>query len=221
MCLFSQTGSLPAPSAAGLFSLMQDTAAASAEALGAGRAALLEKNLAWVILRSSLRLSRPLCGKIRIETYTGRARLGLCPRYFRLFDKDELAGEATTLWTLLDLTSRRAVPADFPEVLPPPGVRPALRIPAYPQPIEGEERVCEHSFSEKDVDQNGHINNAAYLRALEAAIPGAIAALDVVYQKEILPGKPAQAHWICREKDFFFRIFSENEAHFSASGTLF
>ena len=36
-----------------------------------------------------------------------------------------------------------------------------------------------------------------------------------------LPEKPAQARWICREKDFFFRIFSENEAHFSASGTLF
>ena len=153
-----------------LFELMQDIAEQQNELLGLGRAAAQELGLFWVLVRQRAEISRmPERGeRITLETWPGRTRHMLFPRYYRMLDASEaVLLSAASVWTLVDRESRKMV---SPEKY-------SLSIPcevtgneiALPRPMkfirDGANGAFTVPFSY--IDMNGHMNNARYLDLAE------------------------------------------------------
>ena len=66
----------------GILEAMQEAGAAHAELLGIGRNALLNMDLAWIVVRGRVEMDRYPCigERIEVETFPLTARRGLFPR---------------------------------------------------------------------------------------------------------------------------------------------
>jgi len=183
---------------AALLDWMQEAAGEHADLLGVGMAGLGARGLGWVL--SSLRLAAerwPAAGERLLLRTWPAAREGLL--FHRDFEVGPARGTpillATTAWVVLDLARRR--PARVGDLLPdfPYGTRRALagpaQAPAAPGPGAGEERFVARR---SDLDVNGHVNNAAFVRwALDAAPAslaegGRLAGLAATYRGEAFAG---------------------------------
>ncbi|NLI21195.1 MAG: hypothetical protein GX418_06580 [Clostridiales bacterium] len=179
-----------------MFLAMQEAGGAQSESLGIGMTALRERNLAWVINRARLHLTRaPRIGQtVTLRTWPKTPQHFFFPRYYQFWADGQPVGAASTLYVQLDLTARRmAKPwlcdhtelnCDLEPPLPLPGGIPALDAPA-----ETFGRVARYS----DLDINGHVNNARYLDwfgdCFDHAAHGARALEDLLihYNREIRP----------------------------------
>lgn len=165
--------------------LFEDAARRHATHLGVGVADLHRGGRAWVLSRFSLRIrSMPrVSDAVDVDTWPSRRTAGI--RAWRDLEMrspgGELLAEATSIWLILDLASRR--PARLPAgllalefiardtaIAPPP--------PAH-EPTKPPDHVSFHTISTADLDENNHANNVAYLAWACAAVPPALAAAQV------------------------------------------
>lgn len=211
-----------------LFLLMQNAAGEHAERLGVGRTQLIQTNIAWVLTRISIRMTRwPKWGSaMTLTTAPGPGRAGLYRRYFTFSDAQGELGHASTLWTVIDLEKRAIVSPDKAPVVPPAAdFTPLLPSPAKVRPIEGETVCLPYRCQYTDADLNRHINNAAYVRFLENSLPAerfaehVLSELDVCYHKEILPGSTVNFHLTQADDRFYFAVQDGDATAFEACGT--
>ena len=185
-------------SSASLLRLLQQLASADAQRRGAGQAVLTAKGCTWVLVKNRLTFSRFLAPgeRISVETWPLQGRFSLYPRHFDIFDAaGEHVAHVESLWAVMDIESRRLLNAEERgiemagvENLP---FRPARRI----QLDEGGERF-DFTPDREQIDENGHMNNAAYLDAAEAHLPEslrgrALRAIAIDYEHELLPERHA------------------------------
>ena len=209
-----------------LFLLMQNAAGAHAERLGVGRSQFDKSNIAWVLTRISIRMSRwPKYGStVTLTTAPGPARTGLYRRYFTLADEQGELGHASTLWTVIDLEKRAIVSADKAPVVPSADFTPLLPSPLKVRAIEGEPTVLPYQCQYTDADQNQHINNAAYIRFLENALPPErfadrqIGELDVCYHREVMPNASVTLGLTQADDRFYFTVKDGETTAFEACG---
>ena len=149
-----------------LFLMCQEIAADHADQMGIGRIELYSKNLFWAIARAKLEIiDRPyIFDNITLTTSAGIPKKTLCPRYFIIKRNGVVIAKMSTIWMLVDLTSRKvttpeAIGINMPEVEP--GIKMDL-----PEKVMtkfdfelAEIRKCRYS----EVDLNGHMNNSRYL----------------------------------------------------------
>lgn len=177
-----------------LFKFMQAVASNHAEKIKVGHWELFKHNLLWVVIRMEVKIYRtPLLDEvITVTTHPGKTRSFIYPRYFEIFDKDgKLIVAASSLWTMIDKTTRRVVTK--PQGLTP--IKPEENkhdIP-LPEKVVGEanDLVDTRKVRYSEIDLNGHLNNTQYIEfILDTHEPSfyrehRISSINISYEKEI------------------------------------
>ena len=157
----------------GAFALFQDLAASHAERLGIGLKAMTEKKFFWLTVRTKIVfLSRPALGEtVTARTWPEKPGAVRCNRSYEISRGEDILIRGRTEWAILNIETRGITPSEglFP-ALPfdrgPACTEPFARI---PDRFEGLEPFAEYQVRSTDIDVGGHMNNAAYLRALFGA----------------------------------------------------
>ena len=184
---------------AGLLRLMQAAAAEDAERRGGGQSVLLSRGCTWVLVKNRLTIARwPAAGEeLRLTTWPLRGRFGLYPRCIELRDgSGALLVRAEAVWAIMDVESRGMVPGEERGIelreVEEERFRPPRRI-VMPEGGESSELTPRP----EQIDENGHMNNAAYLDAADERLPAELrgrapAAVAIDYEHEIPAGSRAQ-----------------------------
>ena len=198
-----------------LLRLSQDAAFGHLQELGLGGVA--EKlGYVWVITRVRGEILNPPDRTLRVETWPGKTRLGMMPRYCDMYNEDgTLAVRLLTVWVLADFRTRQMVQD------------PAVCVPDM---TRGGEMPSPRSLARKlmprvggfmpapgQIDGNGHMNNAAYLDAAEDSLPfppRALSAFAVDYRAEILPGTQVTVYATEQENCVFLSGSCGEKEHF-------
>ena len=180
---------------------MQEAAGIHSARLSCGRAELLKKNIAWVLVRSEIRVERyPTVGeRVTVRTFHGKTRHAFYPRYYVVTDADgkEIA-VSSSLWVLMDLKTRETVSGEKIGIQLPDNTdaKPPMPFPASIRPIEGETRESEYLARYTDLDVNEHVNNTRYADWMcnelgtETLRKAEISRMIIDYNEEVRPGQP-------------------------------
>ena len=182
------------------FNLLQDTAAIHAARLGIGLNALEKRSLYWVIVKiKTVFARRPGLGeKVVLRTWPEKPGTLRCNRSFELLADDEVLMRVHSEWAVLNAETRRPVPCAeiFPPeldyTLPPAHDEPFARIPGR---FDGIEPFARYTVTSSDVDLLGHMNNAAYPRALFGCFTVAerrehdLRAVDLIFRSPCYEGE--------------------------------
>lgn len=174
----------------------QEAAGVNASALGFGNEALFSQGLTWILTRMVFYVrALPEIGQtVQVRTWPAE-RDHLAHRGYELLDgSGEPMIKATGAWTIMDLSTRRIVP--MPESLA--VAYPTKTVPYVPflgsmtPRLRKPEEEVMIQVRKDDLDMNGHANNARYLGWLLEPVSeqsGALAALEVTFRAECLPGE--------------------------------
>ena len=184
----------------------------------------------WVLSRIRVELSRqPVCGEaVTLETYAMPMRHLFFPRVhvFRDAEGREIGG-AQGLWVLMDIHTRRIVANPFVARQLPFEDRPSpADVPTTVRPLCDAAEAASLLPGITEFDLNGHVNNARYMDwcwnalGFDALRDREIAAFDVNYDREILPGEPVDAALYSQGDDFAYVARANGARCFAASGTL-
>ncbi len=179
---------------------MQEIAGDQCEEAGIGRSTLVEKGVAWVLIRMEVRMSRfpKIREKVTLKTVPMPPRHKLFPRYYSMTDeRGEPVGMASSLWMLMDLETREAVSeAGYGIVIPAPkDWKPPMGMPAPLFAAEGEAKKLVYSPVYTELDVNQHVNNTKYadwvcnMLGPEIMKEKEIACMILDYNAEVLPGQ--------------------------------
>lgn len=153
----------------------QDLAWIHSERMGFTRAWYAERDMAWVVRAAELVILAPLpLGEVlSLSTaVTGFRRVWSRRRTEGRLADGSLALWAHTDWVMTDSVKGTPgrVPPEFPDAfaVPPGGFEPG-RVALPPAPASGP-LVHRMRVRPSDIDPMGHVNNAAYLDILEAAL---------------------------------------------------
>ena len=189
---------------AGVFRLLQEAAIKHADAYGLGAKAMAAQGESWVLHRLAGEIARypRYEERVTVRTWSTGIRGFRGHRDLRVFCGEELVVAASTLWLYLDLRTKSLtrVPAELADRLPVgsgAAFRPDFEKRRLAPPRPGVP-MCEVSLRYADFDANGHLNNPAYLEALQTALsrrggPVAPRGLEVQFLREVPPEAPAIA----------------------------
>lgn len=184
---------------------IQEIAEEHASSLEFGSAFCMEKNLAWVEIRLSMKITRMPGWRenVNITTWTYPSSPLIAYRDFLINDADgNTIAEISSQWVLIDATTRRPVAlkkliTDFPAIDATPLVPSEKEMP-FPGYIEmGRIFTAERH----DVDFNHHVNNSIYLVWALNSLPEewgrgkTLKGAEIAFKKETLPGEEV-ASWI-------------------------
>ena len=159
---------------AGAFAMLMDLATEHAEHLGIGLAAMKAKNRFWVTVRTKIIFhERPAVSEaVRLITWPEKPGAVRCNRSYEIRRGDKLLIAGRTEWAVMN-TEANAIapaadlfPADLDYVSGSSVSEPFVRIPAR---FDGTEPFASYTVRSTDIDLGGHMNNAAYPRALFGA----------------------------------------------------
>ena len=180
--------------------LFMDVASLHAEELGIGLSAMAARKLFWLTVRSkAVFRRRPRIGEaVTLSTWPQAPRELRCDRSYTVTDgAGDLLIAGKTEWTVLDTVSGGLKPLRevYPEGLrfetPAACPEPFFRIPDRFAPEDG---YAEYRVRSTDIDLGGHMNNAAYVRAVLGSFTSAelhslpLGTLDVVYRASCYEG---------------------------------
>lgn len=167
-CDFDEYGSFRLSA---LLHYAQEAAGGHCEILGLDWDSMAAKGLFWAVLRHRVLVHRmPKAGeRIRVQTWPMSATRAAYPRSVRALDAEgNRLFEVVSLWVLMNTQSRAMVlpgksGVDVPGILR--GDEPAA--PGSLLPMQHENTI-QWVVAEKDLDVNGHVNNAKYLDHTES-----------------------------------------------------
>ena len=209
----------------GLQNFFQESACIEADDLGFGFKVLTPKNIAWVLTKLQIKISRSLqwCGTVKIKTWIVSASKITSRRDFIMYDKDgnEIA-KGTTEWVIIDLINRRLtrIPQFILDGHPATTEQGALeqnfmRVPSF----EGKEPVnsCKIYTRLEDIDVNNHVNNQHFtawaLQTTPKEILDNMRAEDllVYFKKEISLGDiiTVNAYKADEENAFWYKLINQ------------
>ena len=181
-----------------LFKYMQVVASNHVGTLHAGHLDLMKYNMLWVVIRMDVKIYRTpkLEEELLFTTHPGETKSFIFPRFFEIYDKKgNLVIAVSSLWTLIDKTTRRVV-------LKPDGF---VKIKAekdkndLPDPLkvsgEATNLVDTHKVRYTDIDLNGHFNNTSYIECIlnthnsDFYKKHRISSILINYDKEIRDGE--------------------------------
>lgn len=156
------------------FALFMDLATEHAEALGIGMNGLMKRDLFWLTVRTRIRfIDRPaLTETVTLRTWPEKAERSRCNRDYAILRGDQIIVAGKTEWMIMNLKTNRLHPVDgvFPadleiledKVLPEPFAR-------VTDDFDGADSLGAYTVRSTDIDLGGHMNNAAYVRAIAGA----------------------------------------------------
>ena len=221
-------GGLWRPSA--VMEAMQETAATHSDRLGVGRDALMALGVVWVLSRSRVTFSRtPRLGEtVTVQTWPLLPKHMFYARNNAFLDSEgRRIGEASSLWVLMDVQTRRIVNRDeVPARLPDDADLPAGPAMSAIRPLAGEAEARALVPPYADFDVNGHVNNTKYLdwacNALghDVLAQSRIASFSICYDAEVLPGMALRTELVRQGDRFSFCGHDGSKRCFCVIGTL-
>jgi acyl-CoA thioesterase FadM len=164
-----------------LLGYVADVAWRHSEVLGFPRPWYRERGLAWVVRAIDLDLVLPIHDgdEVRVSTRIDGFRRVMCRRRSEIRTADRgVAGEVGVDWAMTDGRAPIRIPADFTQI---PGVDLApfaptrVDLPAAPPDVVGAPIVPRL----RELDPQGHVNNAVYLDWMDEAVATAGGVDDV------------------------------------------
>ena len=183
-----------------IFILMQEISDRHTVVLNSDRAVLIEKGIVWVLSRMHIHMERyPVMGDtLEMTTWPGVGNRFMFPRHYRFQDgQGNILGYATSIWVLLDIHTRKSLPAsalpapmpdtsDIPAPLPMPK---KLHIPGGD--LSGSLSIVPRF---QDYDVNGHVNNTVYadypFDAIKPSRDHGIESFQIDFRHEVRTGEP-------------------------------
>lgn len=210
-----------------LLRVMQDIAGDDADRRGGGMDALAEKNCAWVLVKLRIDIARmPRPGEeIEISTWPGKSRLAIYPRGYEIKDAaGEVIVSGLSTWVIMDMDSRSLISGESRGIAI-AGEEEGRLHPQRKLSVPEGGREYELTPSAEQIDRNGHMNNAAYLDAVEPMLPEEyrgweLRAIAVDYEHEILPGGHALVRAVARGESCFFEGSMDGRVCFRISETF-
>ncbi|MBO6060565.1 MAG: hypothetical protein J6P98_00420 [Clostridia bacterium] len=181
------------------FRAFMDMAAIHAEVLGLGFRALAAKDMFWLTVKTSVHfVKRPkMCEGVTLRTWPEKPERARGNRSYEMVLNGERAAFGKTEWAVVNVKTNRLCPmaAVYPEdMVFPEGS-------ACPEPyakvddcFEEGDYICDHRVVSSDIDVGGHMNNAAYVKALFSGFTNAqlsgmdIARMDVIFRAPCFEG---------------------------------
>ena len=169
--------------------------------IGYGEPVMEAKGVMWVIVRHGAWVKRyPAPGEaLRLRTWPGPTRHGMCPRYYRVESlTGELLIESCAIWSVVDRETRKmVVPATRGVEIEPLTTGLECRRPAAPGQLE-ETDSSSFLVPPEVLDENGHMNNTRYYDLAEErmgteGLP--LRAAIAEYVAEARLGDRLQLHW--------------------------
>lgn len=163
-----------------LLNILQDCAWEHAHKIGHGHSETLGRNTFWVLTRQKVKMQRWLRWgeELTVRTWVRNPQTGSVVRDFQLIaGRDELIGEATTGWLLLDAETRRPTKQEMSKLIDPAFVadqRVAIdpvKIVVESQDEQRFEDLTTFEVRNSDLDVNRHVNNTKYAQWILDAIP--------------------------------------------------
>ncbi|MDR0414596.1 MAG: hypothetical protein LBH84_04180 [Prevotellaceae bacterium] len=176
---------------------LQETAGNHAATNGLGFDSLGESRLFWVLSRLTLKVAAyPAWNEeLLLRTWSKAPSALMGNRDFELLNaRGEAIAVATTSWLMVDMASRRPqrierFAATFPHVLDRHAIpEPPAKLPA----VTSNTATAPREIMPSDVDMNGHVNNACYVRwLLDSRQPdsGEVEMLEVNFLHESRAGE--------------------------------
>lgn len=154
----------------GAFNLLQDVATAHAERLGVGLAAMAARSLFWLTVRTRIVFdARPaMSTPVTLRTWPEKPGPLRCNRSYELAQGGQPLIRARTEWAVFNSSTHSIQPGAelFPADLSFGAAALAEPYARIPDRFEGLEPFAAYTVRSTDIDVGGHMNNAAYLRAL-------------------------------------------------------
>lgn len=195
-----------------LFELLQDLSVVHADILGFGTMDAVSRGIVWVITMQRVEITRlPQEGElVYMETWTGKTSHLLYPRFYRIYDEaGEMLIQASALWTLMDIESRKMVSTEqFGREMIDMTNGCEIALPSAPKKA-GADNTSSFTVPYSYLDQNGHMNNTRYFDLAEDLIPAPIEGKRLRsilsrYAAEARLGDVIELQW--QEKDGLYRI---------------
>ena len=179
-----------------ILNYLQDCSTFQSESLGVGVKYLKAQNKAWVMLANKIQILRELQLGEEIE-------IGTCPTSFgkvmatRQFFIKDAAGDfvvkAESIWGLIDIHERAPIrirEEDFCKYEK-ENAFDSIKVSRKIRFAEEAENLGNILVQGIDIDTNGHVNNANYLRMISDYLPKDIYynQVEIVYNKEALEGE--------------------------------
>ena len=151
-----------------VFAALGQTAQFHATSLGVGYEELFEKNLAWVLTGTHLKMHAPVPAgqELTLITWPGPVGKLFFARYYEIKNaQNECVGAGTSSWVLMDFANRTVCRAN---VLgrqleggePPQGMS---QLPKKIRLPSGMQKAMQRSVRYSEIDNNLHMNNAHYV----------------------------------------------------------
>lgn len=149
--------------------LCQEVSEMHADLNGLGYDWGMQQGLIWVEVQGDFEfLRRPQWKEnVSLRTNTGKASPLQARRFVEMCGEGgEVLARADLMWVLIDVQKRRPTPfrkagLELPE--PPAALCSPIDKESLAASAAAEPKVCKLTATERDIDFNGHINNASYL----------------------------------------------------------
>ncbi|GAB3541679.1 thioesterase [Pontibacter brevis] len=206
-----------------LISYMHEAAWDNTVTLGISMYDLLEQNMTWILQRLRVEMFRypKHSEKITVQTWaSGRERIFM-HRDFRIYSADqELLGQATSVWLVMDMAKRQLV--SLPEFIT------ALEVVPTQEPLPFAKgklpQLLEATYEEQipvrwhDIDLNRHVTNTRYLQWALDTLPTELLEqkqlreIDIVFRAEAVLGDTViSAVAPAEENDVYLHKLSSQE----------
>lgn len=182
------------------FALFMDAATEHAQHLGLGAQEMMARGLFWLTTKTMVRFHRRpgMAEHVTLTTWPEKPGRIRCNRFYTLTSGEELLVEGKTEWAVIEMESGKLCPVSdiYPEELEIladtvcEGAFARVREDFSDGETYGAYRVCS-----TDIDLGGHMNNAAYVRALIGMFSTqelkdlAISELDVTFRASCYEGE--------------------------------
>ena len=182
------------------FGLFMDIASIHAGMLGSGVDDMARRGLFWLTVKTQIVFyDRPrVMERISARTWPESPGKIRCNRSYQLLRGDEVLVAGKTEWAVMDLRTKQLAPLTgvYPPALsfdlPSASVLPFARI---QDGGDGWQPFAEYRVRSTDIDVGGHMNNAAYVRALLGAFATEelktlhIGRMDVIFRSPCFEGE--------------------------------
>lgn len=178
-----------------LVDLLQNTATIHSKSLGFGTSEMMELGLGWLALAWKIKILKFPKADTYVEVRTwSKASRGLHSyRDYEIVDEDgNILILASSSWVLYDLKAKKPIKA-LPEMKYGVIERDALdeQISKNLSEELGEYNTAEIAVGKRDIDTNGHVNNAKYIEYMMEVLPedSCIKEIEVHYKKQTMYGE--------------------------------
>ncbi|WP_448903385.1 acyl-[acyl-carrier-protein] thioesterase [Eubacterium sp.] len=210
----------------GILNLLQDCTNMQSSSIGMGVEHMKQVNKGWILVSYKISLKKKLRygEKVRVGTAASSFSSFYGDRKFQIESLDgEKLVEADSIWVLMDMETRHPIRVSEKErkgYVIEEGIN-DLKADRKIKFSSEREKVGEFKVLKTYIDNNGHMNNADYLRVAAEFVPADFEyhEVDIIYNKEAMEGEMMTAY-LHREENVIEITFEDKDENVLAKVRL-